>query len=222
MRSETQQTGRRRRGGRRHRNPRGPQSGANGTPRNGSSSHASSSPKAPAKKKGFFARLLAFFTGEPKKQEPGKVYGRVLDGPVERPERSSDRSDRFSDRPERTSERPPRAPRAERPAAEATSEARPPKPARKPELVEVNSPKLYVGNLSFDATESDLTELFAGAGQVQSSEVVSHRETQKSKGFAFVTMASVEEAKRAVAELHDKEFMGRQLVVSGAKTSDVR
>ena len=70
--------------------------------------------------------------------------------------------------------------------------------------------------------ESDLFDLFAGVGSVQNAEIVSHRETQKSKGFAFVTLASVEEAKRAVVELHDKEFMGRRLVISGAKTSDVR
>ena len=97
-----------------------------------------------------------------------------------------------------------------------------PKPQRKPETVEVTSAKLYVGNLSFDAVESDLSDLFAGVGAVQNAEIVSHRETQKSKGFAFVTMASLEEAKRAVIELHDKEFMGRRLVVSGAKTNDVR
>jgi hypothetical protein len=95
-----------------------------------------------------------------------------------------------------------------------------PRQARKPEVVEVNSPKLYVGNLSFDASESDLYELFNGVGQVQNAEIVSNKYTQKSKGFAFVMMLTVEEARRAVAELHDKEFMGRKLVVSGAKTSD--
>lgn len=93
---------------------------------------------------------------------------------------------------------------------------------RKPEAVDVTSPKLYVGNLSFDATESDLSELFNGVGHVQLAEVVSHKVTQKSKGFAFVTMQTTEEAKRAVEVLHDKDFMGRKLVVSGAKTSDVR
>lgn len=93
---------------------------------------------------------------------------------------------------------------------------------RKPEVVAVSSPKLYVGNLSFDATESDLFELFNGVGQVQNAEIVSHKYTQKSKGFSFVTMTSVEEAKRAVTELHDKEFMGRKLVVSGAKTGESR
>jgi RNA recognition motif-containing protein len=50
---------------------------------------------------------------------------------------------------------------------------------------------------------------------------VSNKYTQKSKGFAFVTMLTVEEARRAVTELHDKDFMGRKLVVSGAKTSDI-
>ena len=95
-----------------------------------------------------------------------------------------------------------------------------PRQSRKPESVEVTSPRLYVGNLSFDATESDLTELFNGVGQVVSVEVVSHRQTQRSKGFAFVQMQTVDEAKRAVQELHDKEFMARKLVVSGAKNVD--
>ncbi len=91
---------------------------------------------------------------------------------------------------------------------------------RKPESVEVTSPRLYVGNLSFDATESDLFELFNGVGQVQNAEVVSYKHNQRSKGFAFVQMQTVDEARRAVAELHDKEFLGRKLVVSGAKSSE--
>jgi RNA recognition motif-containing protein len=93
--------------------------------------------------------------------------------------------------------------------------------SRKPELVEVTSPKLYVGNLSFDATESDLFELFKGVGQVRNAEVVCHKYSQRSKGFAFVQMTTIEEARRAVQELHDKEFLGRKLVVSGAKTPDM-
>jgi hypothetical protein len=93
--------------------------------------------------------------------------------------------------------------------------------SRKPELVEVTSPKLYVGNLSFDASESDLFELFNGVGQVKNAEVVCHKYTQRSKGFAFVQMTTIEEARRAVQELHDKEFLGRKLVVSGAKTPDM-
>ena len=94
------------------------------------------------------------------------------------------------------------------------------RPSRKPESVEVTTPRLYVGNLSFDATESDLFELFNGVGAVQNAEVVTYRHNQRSKGFAFVQMNTVDEAKRAVEELHDKEFLGRKLVVSGAKSSE--
>ncbi|MBM3856509.1 MAG: RNA-binding protein [Verrucomicrobia bacterium] len=89
--------------------------------------------------------------------------------------------------------------------------------SRKPERVEVTSPRLYIGNLSFDATESDLFELFSGVGQVQNVELVANRETHRSKGFGFIQMTTLDEAKRAVDELHDKEYMGRKLVVSGAK-----
>jgi RNA recognition motif-containing protein len=114
---------------------------------------------------------------------------------------------------------PPPAPEIrEKPAPSATARE---KISRKPELVEVTSPKLYVGNLSFDATESDLFELFNGVGQVRNAEVVCHKYTQRSKGFAFVQMTTIEEARRAVQELHDKEFLGRKLVVSGAKTPDM-
>jgi RNA recognition motif-containing protein len=84
----------------------------------------------------------------------------------------------------------------------------------------VTTERLYVGNLSYDATESDLFELFNGVGSVRNAEVVVHSRTQRSKGFAFVTMATVEEARRAVAELSSKEFMGRPLQISGAKPSN--
>ena len=103
--------------------------------------------------------------------------------------------------------------RTERPAGIA------PRQSRKPERIEVTTPRVYVGNLSFDATESDLQELFSGVGVVQNVEIVCHRETHRSKGFGFVQLTSIEEAKRAVDELHDKEYMGRKLVVSGAKAA---
>ena len=83
----------------------------------------------------------------------------------------------------------------------------------------MTTPRVYVGNLSFDATESDLLELFGGVGSVQNVEIVCNRETHRSKGFGFVQLSSVEEAKRAVEELHDKEYMGRKMVVSGAKAA---
>ena len=91
-----------------------------------------------------------------------------------------------------------------------------------PERVEVTSPRLYVGNLSYDATESDLTELFNGVGQVQDAEIVTHPATDRSKGFGFVTMLTVDEAIRAVTTLHDKSFMGRKLVVNGSKSEGRR
>ena len=96
----------------------------------------------------------------------------------------------------------------------------PARSSRKPESIEVTTPRLYVGNLSFEATESDLFELFNGVGQVQNAEVVTYKHNQRSKGFAFVQMLTVEEAQRAVTELHDKDFLGRKLVVSGAKSSE--
>ncbi|MEO6741226.1 MAG: hypothetical protein ABIP20_13315 [Chthoniobacteraceae bacterium] len=91
-----------------------------------------------------------------------------------------------------------------------------------PEKIEVTSPRLYVGNLSYDAAESDLMNLFNGVGKVQNAEIVTHRETERSKGFGFVTMLTVDEAIRAVETLHDKDFMGRRLVVTGSRSDGVR
>lgn len=218
MRPETQQGNRRRRGGRRHRGPRSGSTSSTSSPRgtsSGSGRRSGSSEKAP-EKLGFFQRIIAFFTGKKpaSRPVPGNVYGRVITDTPAPSSRSNGQSSRPAPKPAAAESRPVESPEAAAP--------KPTRPARKPELVEVTSPKLYVGNLSFDASESDLSELFSGVGQVQSSEVVCHRETQRSKGFAFITMCTVEEARRAVDELHDKEYLGRRLVVSGAKTSDVR
>ncbi len=111
------------------------------------------------------------------------------------------------------SEAPRNGARSEQPQRQERS-------SRKPESVEVTTPRLYVGNLSFEATESDLFELFNGVGKVQNAEVVTYKHNQRSKGFAFVQMLTVEEAQRAVTELHDKDFLGRKLVVSGAKSTE--
>jgi len=215
MNSDTQQANRRRRGGRRPRGPRGPHRSSDRT----ASPSSTASRATPEKEPGFLKRIFGILFGKKPETPPASVYGRV----IETPEPRAPRANPGAARPGRVFEedREPARANGERPNGEAAA-PRPPRVARKPELVEVTSAKLYVGNLSFDASESDLTELFSGVGSVQSSEVVSHRETQRSKGFAFVTMTSVEEAKRAVETLHDKEFMGRKLVVSGAKTSDVR
>jgi len=91
------------------------------------------------------------------------------------------------------------------------------RPKRTPEIIPVESPRLYIGNLSYDATENDLTELFSGVGTVKEVEIISHRHTQRSKGYGFLEMTTTDEAIRAVEVLHDQDFMGRKLVVSGAK-----
>ena len=118
---------------------------------------------------------------------------------------------------------PKRTPRTDRPERKpAGNEGRPPRENRPPRpsqhtSSEVSGEKLYVGNLSYDASESDLFELFNGSGKVKNAEVVVNSRTQRSKGFAFVTMMTIEDAKKAVADLNGKEFMGRPLVVGGAK-----
>ena len=82
----------------------------------------------------------------------------------------------------------------------------------------VESPRVYVGNLSYDVTEQDLQELFKGVGPVRSVEIVYNRSTHRSKGYGFVEMLHKDEAVRAVEVLHDQHFMGRKLTVSGAKS----
>jgi len=96
---------------------------------------------------------------------------------------------------------------------------RSPQPAKPREkgAFPVETPRLYLGNLSYEANESDLEELFKGVGSVRNVEIIYNRHTHRSKGYGFLTMLSVEEAKRAVEVLHDQPFMGRNLIVNGAK-----
>ena len=82
---------------------------------------------------------------------------------------------------------------------------------------EIVSPKLYVGNLAYEAAESDLFDLFSKVGAVKNVEVAMDRHANRSKGFGFVEMESLETAKEAAAKLNRTDFMGRQIVVSGAK-----
>ena len=81
----------------------------------------------------------------------------------------------------------------------------------------VESARVYVGNLSYDVTEHDLEELFKGVGGVRNVEIVYNRATHRSKGYGFVEMLHRDEAMRSVEVLNDQPFMGRKLVVSGAK-----
>ena len=82
--------------------------------------------------------------------------------------------------------------------------------------------KLYVGNLSYNATGSDLQQLFEQHGQVSSAEVIADRGTGRSKGFGFVQMGSDAEAQAAIAALNGKEFDGRALTVNEAKPREDR
>lgn len=157
------------------------------SPRSGDTFHVTREPRKPA---GLWDKIKAFFGLAPQPAPKSSAAS---------PARRDTRAPR--------GESPARAPRA----------PREPRESRKPEAVEVTSPRLYVGNLSYDASESDLFDLFSGVGTVSNVEIVANKHTQRSKGFGFVQMNAISEAKRAVDELHDKEFMGRKLVVSGAK-----
>ncbi|HWP67464.1 MAG TPA: RNA-binding protein [Candidatus Limnocylindria bacterium] len=79
------------------------------------------------------------------------------------------------------------------------------------------SKKLFVGNLTFATTESDLERLFASAGTVESATVVTDRDTGRSRGFGFVEMSSESEATDAIARLNGQDVGGRQINVSEAK-----
>lgn len=84
----------------------------------------------------------------------------------------------------------------------------------------VESRRVYVGNLSFETSESDLEELFKGVGAVRRVEIIYNRATHRSKGYGFIEMLDIDEAKRCVEVLHDQFFMGRKLTVSGAKSKE--
>ena len=77
--------------------------------------------------------------------------------------------------------------------------------------------KLYVGNLSYSTTETDLSELFGAIGEVLSVNLIKDRMTDRSKGFAFVEMAEFEAAQEAIKQLNDKEVDGRSIKVDEAR-----
>ena len=172
-------------------------------PRSGDNFKITREPRKPA---GLWDKIKAFFGLAPQPAKPS-TNGSERFERSERPER------RERSRDESRESRPPREPREDR----ENRETRAPRESRKPENTQVTTPRLYIGNLSYDAAESDLLELFSGVGTVAHVEVISNKHTQRSKGFGFIQMNSVSEAKRAVEELHDKEYLGRKLVVCGAK-----
>jgi RNA recognition motif-containing protein len=82
--------------------------------------------------------------------------------------------------------------------------------------------KLYVGNLSYDVDSSSLQEMFAQHGTVESAEIISDRETGRSKGFGFVQMGSDSEAAAAISAMNGQEYGGRPLTVNEAKPREDR
>jgi|SRR5438552_9183466 len=82
--------------------------------------------------------------------------------------------------------------------------------------------KLYVGNLTYDVTDSALEQMFAAHGTVQSAQVIMDRDTGRSKGFGFVEMGSDQEAQAAIAAMNAKEVGGRALTVNEAKPKEDR
>ena len=82
--------------------------------------------------------------------------------------------------------------------------------------------KLYVGNLSYNTSSSDLEQLFSQHGTVQSAEVIADRDSGRSKGFGFVEMGSDDEAQAAIAALNGQQHDGRALTVNEAKPKENR
>ncbi|MFH0933456.1 MAG: RNA-binding protein [Nitrospirota bacterium] len=82
--------------------------------------------------------------------------------------------------------------------------------------------KIYVGNISFKATEDDIKELFSTVGEVESVKIVTDVQTGRPKGFGFVEMSSGEDANKAIAALNGKTFMDRTLSVAEAKPQQPR
>lgn len=84
------------------------------------------------------------------------------------------------------------------------------------------SKKLFVGNLSYKVGDSDLQQLFAPHGTVTSAQVITDRDTGRSKGFGFVEMGSEQEAQAAIAALNGTPFDGRNVTVSEARSQPGR
>ncbi len=185
------------RGGRRRRGGRGRGQGSSSHSSSHSSGHGESrahvnGTHSPKKKEGFLSKLLGIFKGKKK--------------PETKPARHES-----TPRPEFKEREREREPRAERPPRED----RPPKAEPTPQ--EITTPKLYVGNLAYEAAESDLFDLFSKIGAVKNVEVAMDRRANRSKGFGFVEMESLDTAKQAAEKLNRTDFLGRQIVVSGAK-----
>lgn len=149
-------------------------------------------------------------SGQPPKQTTAqKILSILTFGLLGKP--SAPQGQKPAHKPEAS--KPDSAPKQAAPRASGSDDSK-----KKRNRTEVTSGRLYVGNLDYSTGEAELEELFKGVGNVIRAEVVTNPRTQQSKGFAFVEMGSLEEAKRAVSILDDQDFMGRKLIVSGARS----
>src|SRR5207244_4147087 len=80
--------------------------------------------------------------------------------------------------------------------------------------------KIYVGNLSFQTTDADLNQMFSEVGQVESVQIITDRDTGRSKGFGFVEMSDDAAATKAIERFNGKEVNGRALTVNEARPKD--
>lgn len=179
-----------------NRSSRGPRGPRRGGPRRGGGRYdrGSRGPRteAPRKKKNPILAFFAKLFGGGKKTAPANGHsGERRERPAR--ERSSAPTEDG-------------AARVSGSTAAALAEAKP----------EVSNEKLYIGNLSYDASESDLFDLFSKVGTVKNVEIVRDK-SGRSKGFGFVEMNTLEAAKEASEKHHRTDFMGRPLVVAGAK-----
>jgi len=81
---------------------------------------------------------------------------------------------------------------------------------------------IYVGNLSFDATEADIEQAFGEFGDVKSVNIIKDRDTGRSRGFAFVEMHDQQSGQQAIAELHEQQIAGRPVTVNEARPREQR
>ncbi len=82
--------------------------------------------------------------------------------------------------------------------------------------------EIFVGNLVFTAADSDLEEIFSAYGDVTSAKIINDRDTQRSRGFGFVSMPNDDEARNAIDGLNDSDFSGRNITVNEARPREPR